>query len=272
MLSSVKQLTMEATEFDRTIRARPTDDDSVFEIDISDAWASLVGAHGGFLAAVATRCAEQFALGRRARTVSTTFLRPGRIGPATIRTGVVRSGRSITTVTADIEQEGRTVTSSRLTFVAPVRGAEWSTKMPLDLPPPTECVPVTPPNPVAHFDRVDGLLDPSSLPFTGGDRAMVQGYIRPLEQRGIDAAWLAMATDWFPPPAFVRIDPPAGGISVDLTTHVHRTIDDHDGSWLTGRFEIETSVDGLAVEHGRVCTLDGDLLAESFQTRWTSGA
>jgi hypothetical protein len=133
-------------------------------------------------------------------------------------------------------------------------------------------VPVTPPNPVAHFDRVDGLLDPSSLPFTGGDRAMVQGYLRPLESRAIDASWLAMATDWFPPPAFVRIAPPAGGISVDLTTHVHRTIDDHDGSWLTGRFEIATSVDGLAVEHGRICTLDGDLLAESIQTRWTAGA
>jgi acyl-CoA thioesterase len=268
----MKQLTMEETEFDRTLRARPTDDDGVFEIDVSDAWGSLVGAHGGFLAAVATRCAEQLAPGRRARTVSTTFLRPGRIGRATIRADVVRTGRSIATVTVDIEQEGRSVTSSRLTLVAPVRGAEWSTRVPLELPPPTECVPVTPPNPVAHFDRVDGLLDPSSLPFTGGDRAMVQGYIRPLEPRAIDAAWLAMATDWFPPPAFVRIDPPAGGISVDLATHVHRTIDDHDGSWLTGRFEIVTSVDGLAVEHGWIGTLDGELLAESFQTRWTAGA
>jgi acyl-CoA thioesterase len=68
------------------------------------------------------------------------------------------------------------------------------------------------------------------------------------------------------------IDPPSGGISVDLIMHVHRTIGDHDGSWLAGRFEIETIVDGLAVEHGRICTLDGELLAESFQTRWTAGA
>ncbi len=272
MLSSMKQLTIDATEFDRTVTARPTDADGLFEIDISDAWASLVGAHGGFMTAVATRCAEQIAPGRLARTVSTTFVRPGRIGPATIRTDVVRSGRSITTVNVDIEQAERTVTSSRLTFVAPVRGAEWSTKAPLDLPPPAECVPVTPPHAVAHFDRVDGLLDPASLPFTAGERAMVQGYIRPLEPRAIDAAWLAMATDWFPPPAFVRIDPPAGGISVDLTTHVHRTIDEHDGSWLTGRFEIATSAGGLAVEHGMIRTLAGDLLAESFQTRWIAGA
>jgi acyl-CoA hydrolase len=210
MLSSVKQLTMDATESDRTVAAKPSDEEGVFEIDIFDAWAPLVGARGGFSTAVATRCAEQLAPGRLARTVSTTFLRPGRIGPATIRTDVVRSGRSITTVNVDIEQEGRTVTSSRLTFVAQVRGLEWSTNVPLDLPP-TECVPVTPPNAVAHFDRVDGLLDPSSLPFIAGDRAMVQGYIRPLEPRAVDAAWLVMATDWFPPPAS-RLPPSCASI------------------------------------------------------------
>ena len=270
MLSPVKQLTVDTTEFDRTVSARPSGADGVFDIDISDAWASLDGAHGGFLAAVAINCAEHLTFGRRARTVSTTFVRPGRIGPATIRADVVRTGRSITTVTVDIEQEGRTVTSSWITLVAPVAGVEWSAGRPLELPAPTDCVPPTPPTAVPHFGRVDGLLDPSSLPFTGGDRAMVQGYIRPLERRPIDAAWLVMATDWFPPPAFVRIEPPAGSISVDLTTHVHRTIDDHDGSWLTGRFEIETSVDGLAVEHGRISTLEGELLAESFQTRWTA--
>lgn len=268
----MKQLTMTATEFDRTVSVRPTDRDDVFEIDLTDAWASLVGAHGGFLAAVATQCAERLVVGRRARTVSTTFLRPGRIGPATVRVATVRSGRSITTLMVDIEQEGRTVTSTRVTLVSPVLGAEWSSSAKIVLPPPERCVPVMPPNPVAHFDRVDGLLDPSSLPFTGGDRAMVQGYIRPLERRPIDAAWLAMATDWFPPPAFVRVDPPAGGVSVDLTTHIHRTIDDHDGSWLTGRFQIETSTDGLAVEHGRIATVAGDLIAESFQTRWIVGA
>ena len=267
----MKQLTVSETEFDRTVRARATGTDGVFEIEITDAWASLVGAHGGYLAAIATQCGELVA-GRSARTVATTFLRPGRLGPAVIRVRTVRSGRSISTLTVDIEQHDRLVASTRLTLVAPVQGAAWSRRTPIDLPPPEQCVPVTPPNPVAHFDRVDGLLDPSSLPFTGGERAMVQGYLRPLEVRPIDATWLTMAADWFPPPAFVRIDPPQGGVSVDLTTHVHRTIDRYSGEWLTGRFEIDTSSEGLAVEHGRICTLDGHVLAESFHTRWTAEA
>ena len=124
---------------------------------------------------------------------------------------------------------------------------------------------------VSHFERVDALLDPASLPFSGGPRAMVRGYLRPLEARQVDSSWLAMATDWFPPPAFVRLEPPTGGVSIDLTTHIHRphlVLDDDE--WLVGAFEIETSGGGLAVEHGRIATHDGVLIAESFQTRLTT--
>jgi acyl-CoA thioesterase len=95
--------------------------------------------------------------------------------------------------------------------------------------------------------------------------------VRPLEPRPVDAAWLAMASDWFPPPAFVRLDPPTGGVSIDLTTHIHRTdVVLGEGGWLTGSFEIETSGAGLAVEHGRIARGDGILVAESFQTRLTA--
>ena len=97
---------------------------------------------------------------------------------------------------------------------------------------------------------------------------MVRGYGRPLEPRPVDAAWLAMATDWFPPPAFVNLEPPTGGISVDLTTHVHRTMPDLGERWLAASFEILTSSGGLATEHGRIATEDGVLIAESMQTRW----
>ncbi len=76
--------------------------------------------------------------------------------------------------------------------------------------------------------------------------------MRPLEARAVDAAWLAMATDWFPPPAFVRLAPPTGGVSIDLTTHIHRRgLMLAADEWLAGAFEIEDSTGGLAVEHGR---------------------
>jgi acyl-CoA thioesterase len=258
------------TEFDRTTQPRPTDRPGVFDVQLSDLWASLVGIHGGSLTAIVARCAALVEPERRVRTLTTSFLRSARPGPATVHVHEVRRGRSVTTLAAEVEQEGRTITTTRLTLMAPSEGVDWSTRAPIDLPPPEACVPITPPNPVEHFHRADGLLDPSSLPFTGGPRTAVRGYVRPIEDRPIDAAWLAMISDWFPPPAFVRVDPPAGGISVDLTTHVHRTLPHLGDGWLAASFEIETSTGGLATEHGLIATTDGTVLAESFQTRWTA--
>ena len=89
----------------------------------------------------------------------------------------------------------------------------------------------------------------------------------------IDAAWLAMASDWFPPPAFVRLAPPTGGVSIDLTTHIHRPgLMLARDEWLVAEFAIENSAGGLAVEHGRISRDDGTVVAESLQTRLTAQA
>lgn len=260
-----------ATEFDRTtavvpIHGRPGE----FAVKLDAGWSSLVGVHGGYMCAIAVRGAEALAEGRSVRTLTTSFLRTGQVGPATLSVRAVRTGRSMTTMLAELVQDGRLLTTSRLTLLAERSGVEWTVPAPLDLPVPEECVPMDGGR-VSHFDRVEGFIDPRSLPFSGGDRAMVRGYLRPLEPRPVDGAWLAMATDWFPPPAFVRLEPPTGGVSIDLTTHIHQPhVVLGDDDWLTGAFEIETSAAGLAVEHGRIAERDGTLVAESFQTRLTA--
>ena len=66
-----------------------------------------------------------------------------------------------------------------------------------------------------------------------------------------------MAADCFPPPAFARTEAPIGGMSIDMTVHVHRSgFRLPDDGWLVGSFEIDDSAGGLAVEHGRL-TLTG---------------
>ena len=108
------------------------------------------------------------------------------------------------------------------------------------------------------------------MPFAG-DRAHIDSYVRPLERRLVDAAWLVMAADCFPPPAFARAEPPTGGMSIDFTVHVHRSeLAPGDDGWLAGSFEIHDSTGGLAVERGRITQLDGTVVAESFQTRLTA--
>ena len=273
MLSCVTQLheVMTVSDFDRTTSVVPREGRlGQFDVSFDAGWSSLVGVHGGYVCAIAVRGAEALGEGRVVRTVTTSFLRTAQVGPAQLSVREVRKGRSITTMTADIVQDSRLVTSSRLTLLTARSGVEWATPSPLDLPPVDECVRVNAEN-VSHFDRADGWIDPASLPFSGGDRAMVRGYLRPLESRVVDSAWLAMATDWFPPPAFVRLPPPSGGVSIDLTTHIHQPeVFLGETDWLTGVFEVETSSGGLAVEHGRLATIDGTLVAESFQTRLTA--
>jgi acyl-CoA thioesterase len=248
----------------------PTGEEGVFDVRLDDAWSSLVGTHGGYMVALNVCAAQALIPGRAARTISTSFGRSGRTGPATVRAISLRSGRSITNVEATLEQDGRALVTSRITLVAPSDGVDWDRPEPLPIPPFDACVPIAPPDRVKHLERARARLDPASLPFTDGPETSVRGYIRPLGDEPIDAAWLAMMCDWFPPPAFVRMTPPVGGISVDMFTHVHRTLPPLDADeWLTGWFEIRTSRAGLATEHGCIATTDGVVLAESMQTRWT---
>lgn len=265
------QLSTAVTDFDRTTTlvadaARPGE----FSVMLDDGWSSLVGIHGGYLSALAVRGAEAVhGAARTVRTVTTSFLRTGQPGPATVRVGTVRAGRSLTTATAEVVQDGRILVTSRLTLVTPRDGVEWNAPVAIDVLPFERCGPIA--SEVGHFDQADGRLDPRWVPFTNGAQARVSGYIRPLEPRPIDSAWLAMASDWFPPPAFVRIAPPTGGVSIDLTTHVHRPgLALGDDEWLIGEFAVENSTGALAVEHGRLALADGTVVAESFQTRLTA--
>ena len=150
-------------------------------------------------------------------------------------------------------------------------GIEWGEPRPVNLPPPADCESFSAPAHVVSFGRYELRFDPDRMPFTG-PRACLAGYVRPLEARPVDAAWLVMAADCFPPPAFALTEAPIGGMSIDMTVHIHRSgfLLPDDG-WLVGSFEIADSAGGLAVEHGRLTQLDGTVVAESFQTRLTVG-
>jgi acyl-CoA thioesterase len=271
MLRCMTQLSADLTTFDRTttLVAGPYEPGR-FGVVLDDGWSSLVGIHGGYLSALTVKGAEAVAgIDRPVRTVTTSFLRTGRPGPAEVVVRTIRAGRTVSTVTADVVQESKILVTSRLTLLTERTGVEWTAPQPIDVLPLDECVDFS--TDVGHFDQAIGRLDPRRMPFSDGPQARVSGYIRPLEPRVIDPAWLAMASDWFPPPAFVRLAPPTGGVSIDLTTHVHRPgLHLADDEWLVADFAIDDSTGGLAVEHGRITLPDGTIVAESLQTRLTA--
>jgi len=261
------------TLFDTTSEVHP---DPVrpghFSVRLDPVWSSLVGMHGGYLVSVAIRAAQQILDDRPVRTVTTSFLRPAQAGPADVEVDVVRRGRSITNLTVTMSQSSKVIVVSHVTAADAVESTAWETSAALDLPPIEDCVPIAPPPGVGHFDHGVALLDPADLPFSHGPRARVAGYMRPIESRAIDVPWLAMALDWFPPASFTRIDPPAGGISVSYTIHVHRTLTTiADDEWLGGVFHADISAGAIALEKGLITDPSGRILAESFHTRWTAG-
>ena len=260
------------TRFDSTTSLAPDPaSPGRFAAYLDEAWSSLTGVHGGYLSAVAIRAAEAVVGDRPIRTVSTTFVRPTVAGPATVDVDVLRRGRSVSNLTVTISQSAQVVVVSQITAAHAVESSDWETFAAPDLPPIDRCVPITPPLDIRHFDHGVAMLDPVDLPFSHGPRARVAGYLRPQERRPIDAAWLGMALDWFPPASFTRVDPPTGGISISYTVHVHRTLpqlDDHE--WLGGVFHADISAGGIALEKGVVSDPGGRILAESFHTRWTA--
>ena len=261
------------TVFDATTRLRP---DPVVPgrhgIDLDSAWSSLVGMHGGYLVAIAIAAAGKVVGDRPIRTVTTSFLRPAFPKPATVGVDVVRAGRSITNLAVTLTQADKVVLISQITAVESGESTAWDTAAKLDLVPFEQCVPIEPPVGIGHFAHGIARLDPANLPFSHGTRARVAGYMRPVEPRPIDASWLGMALDWFPPASFTRIDPPAGGISISYTIHVHRTLDGlGDDEWLGGVFAADISAGGIALEKGLITDPAGRILAESFHTRWTAG-
>jgi Thioesterase-like superfamily len=261
------------TVFDATTRLVPDVlQPGQFSIDLDSAWSSLIGIHGGYLVAVAIAAAGKVAGDRPIRTVTTNFLRPAFAKPATVTVDIVRAGRSVTNLAVTLTQSAKTVLISQVIAAEAGESTAWDTSARLDLRPIEQCVPIAPPDGIGHFAHGVALLDPADLPFSHGPRARVAGYMRPIEPRPIDASWLGMALDWFPPASFTRIDPPAGGTSISYTIHVHRSLDRlADDEWLGGIFYADISAGGIALEKGLIADPAGRILAESFHTRWTAG-
>jgi len=90
-----------SSEFDPTTEPRPTGQRGVFEVELSDLWASLVGVHGGSLTAIAVRSAALVEPERRVRTLTTGFLSSVRSGPAEVTVHEIRRGRSVTTLAVE---------------------------------------------------------------------------------------------------------------------------------------------------------------------------
>lgn len=130
--------------------------DGEYAVELADDWAVGERPHGGYLLAILARAAVDTAPEHAPDplAVAAQFLRAPTCAPAVVRTAIRRSGRTVTAVSAVLEQDGAPCVEATVTCgVLPAAAPHW-----LDVPP---IAPAPPP------DAVDLGADPSH-PFKLG--------------------------------------------------------------------------------------------------------
>jgi acyl-CoA thioesterase len=244
--------------------------DGAWEGRIEEGWYAGLGPLGGYVMAIVLR-GIQLATddeARQPRTVTIHFLRPPDAGPVTVRAVVERAGRSLSTVSARLEQGGELMALALAALSAPRAGPVISeAPMPEVAPPSAREVPpegpggLTPPPFTGRVTMESRFGEP---PFSGADRAEVGGWMGLREPRPIDALTVAVLADaWFPAP-WPRLRRLAPAPTIELTVHFRAPLPLPD-SLLLGRFRTRLIRDGFFDEDGELWAPDGTLVARSRQ-------
>ncbi len=197
-----------------------------FAAEVAHGWRAGRGPHGGYLAAIILR-ALTLALDdprRSPRSLTIHFLKAPDEGPLLIETTIERSGRSLSSLSARMTQNGATMGLALAAFSVPWRGPEWN-----ELPMPD----VAPPD----AERRPGTLVPlgqgpafasyivlqrrfGGMPFAGEQQPLeTGGWLGLVEPRPLDALALAFFTDALIPTPFMRLPGPAPAPTIDITIH-----------------------------------------------------
>jgi acyl-CoA thioesterase len=270
------------TKFDRDTAVRRVSiegPDPLFDADVSPDWRAGRGPHGGYLAAMLLRAlTETVADPERApRSLTIHYARAPQPGPVSIRTTIERAGRSLSTLSARMEQDGRLMALALAAFSVPWRAPEIS-----DLPLPA----VEPPAPPEPRDGPPPPLHPAAppfirnltiqprlgtRPFTGAANAPMEigAWLGLAEPRPLDALALALFSDALFSPPFIRLTQPAVTPTIDLTIHFRRRLplgpDPDPGERCFAHFHSTLLHDGFFEEDGVIWAADGSVLVHSRQ-------
>jgi acyl-CoA thioesterase len=243
---------------------------ATFDANVSPDWRAGRGPHGGYLAAMLLRALTEAVAdpARAPRSLTIHYARAPEPGPVQIHTVVERAGRSLSTLSARMEQDGRLMALALAAFSVP-----WHAPEIAELPLP-EVEPAQP--------RVDGPRPPHPLappfarhmefqprigtrPFTGAQAPMeIGGWLALAEPRPLDALALAFFSDALFSPPFIRLHEPAVTPTIDLTIHFRASVA-HTKEPCFARFRSTVVHEGFFEEDGVIWAPDGRVLLHSRQ-------
>jgi acyl-CoA thioesterase len=263
--------------FDADTALRPTGD-GLWEGAVVDGWNTPRGPLGGYVMAIVIRALEA-TVGdreRQPRSVTMHFLRTPETGPVTVAAGTERAGRSLTSVSGRLEQDGRLLGLALAAYSKPWPGPLLDESPMPDVPPPGEATAPRGPLRNAPPPPFTGRLVMQSRfgdpPFTRSDRGETGGWLGLREEeRPLDSLAVAVLADaWYPAP-WPRLSELAPAPTIDLTIHFRSPLP-ASGPLLLGRFRSRQVRDGFFDEDGELWSPDGTLVAQSRQLGLLIGA
>jgi acyl-CoA thioesterase len=250
--------------------------DGVWSGELADGWATPRGPLGGYVMALMLRAFELEVAdpGRSPRSVTMHFLRVPEVGPVEVAATVERSGRSLSTLSGRMTQDGRLVGLALGAYSAPWESPLLGAETLPDVAPAEAREPVpdlgrgTPP---AFTEQLTMQHRFGPPPFSGADSGETGGWLGLREERPVDALAIAVLADaWFPAP-WPRLKALAPAPTIDLTIHFRVPLPLPD-CLLLGRFTNRLVRDGFFDEDGELWSPDGTLVAESRQLALLLGA
>jgi len=254
--------------FDADTRVSPResgDGSGEFLATVTGRWGGITGVpNGGYLLAACTRALGLGMPFPDPIVISGFFLRPGSVGPATIRPSLVRAGRTTSFGEAVLSQGGKEVVRAAAAFARlGTDGLSYVDGAPPSLPPPEDCVgvPVGSFGPATIAERVE--FRSASLPgwFLGrpSGRPSSDFWMRFADGRDADLLALPLLVDSTAPSV---LELGASSATVQLTVHLRA----HPApGWLACRATTRFVGGGYHEEDFEVWDSAGTLVAQSRQ-------
>jgi len=241
-----------------------------FTAELHERWSSLVGIHGGYSAAIVAKAmtAAVDDSSRALRSFATQFASIPHPGPVHIEVTVERTGRSMTTTSARLVQDGRVLQVAHAASSTNRPGTAYDDYVRPRGPDPGDLARFTSPDGVEHFRNADVRLDPDVVPFANGDEARMAAWLRPLADEPIDVPWVVAMCDVLPPAIFSRTTGPVKAATIEYVVHLATgapSVPPHEYVYLLCRSPLAN--EGFAVEDATMWTPDGRVLAVARQTR-----
>jgi acyl-CoA thioesterase len=210
---------------------------------------------------------------RRPVFLSVHYLEPPAIGPFTVTISLERKGRSVTTVTARLQQEGKSMCLGAASFASRTARVEYEEEPPPQVPSPESC-------PEMSFASLSEAWEDLAVarrfewrvafgsPLTGEGAADTGGWVRYREKHPVDYLLASVLADIWLPAVMARLPHPVLTPTIQLSLWFCRELpvaDDSGDEYTLCRFQSPVAAGGFVEEDGRLWDRRGRLLVRSRQ-------